>query len=91
MNFRKKIKILFLGLKYLKTYILAQFILFFCYDKTLFVCGKFFKSGRFGSFTATGWTWVVNDYFSCKRFRVNQDIRFFVKVCGEKHVKQNLN
>lgn len=33
-----------------------------------------FKGGRFFSFPAPGWKWVVDDYIGCKRMRCNQNV-----------------
>lgn len=55
-------------------YILAKLILLCNYDKKIFCNSKWFRGGKYGAFTATGWKWVVDDFRSCKRLHTNTHI-----------------
>lgn len=58
--------------KLIPIYLRARFILLFHYDGSLFLGGKWFRGGKYGSFTASGWKWIIDDYRSCKRLRCNK-------------------
>ncbi len=68
------LKNMLLGIKLLWIYIVANIILIFNYDKKRFITGKWFEGSKYGRFTAIGWTWVVNDYFSCRKLGVNKHV-----------------
>lgn len=65
----------FLAVSLLATYIHAKFIILFSqYDEALFADSRWFRGGRYGKFTASGWKWVVHDYKMCKAKSVNMDV-----------------
>lgn len=68
-------KKLFIAIDLLITYISAKtIILFSIYDKKILINSKWFKGGRYGSFTASGWKMVVSDFKSCRLKNVNRDV-----------------
>ena len=68
MMIRKGLNVLFL----IYTYIKANWILLFHYDRSFLKGSKYFVGKR--NFTANGWSWVVNDYKMCKIKKVNLDV-----------------
>ena len=55
-------------------YLRAKHIVRIHYNEIYIKNSKYFKGGKYGEFTAPGWTWVINDYYACKNARVSQDI-----------------
>lgn len=64
----------FKALALIITFIHANIIMLFHYDKRLFVGGQWFRGEKYGAFTATGWKWVIDDYKSCRRMHTNTHI-----------------
>lgn len=66
---------IFLAVKLIVNYIHAKLIIRFSqYDEALFVGSRWFKGGRYGEFTASGWEWVVRDYKMCRARNVNMNV-----------------
>ena len=72
----KALKKIPLAISLMWYYIIAQVIICLHYDREKFVSGKWFKGGKWGKFTASGWKWVVNDYFACRKLHVNQNVKW---------------
>lgn len=69
-------------------YIRAQWIIKFNYSLRYFDNSRYAIGGRYGRWTAPIWEWVINDYISCKKARVNRDVPWPVSsqiriVCWE--------
>ena len=62
------------AIKLLAIYFVAKLILLTRYDTARFISGKWFRGGKYGRFTGTGWKWVLDDYFSCGRMKVNKAV-----------------
>lgn len=62
------------GIKLMTIYLRAKLIVKMHYDEKYIKSSRSFCGGKYGSFTASGWRWLINDYVTCKKMRVNRDI-----------------
>lgn len=69
-----KLKKIPMAIKMMWTYRRARRIIRRHYDMAYIADSKYAQGGRHGKWTAPVWEWVVRDYVSCKRMRVNQDV-----------------
>lgn len=80
MKIKRLIRKIKNGFCYLGIYLRAQIILLFFYDKKVIKQSKWFtgggRYGKYGSFTAPGWKWIINSRRTCKKAGVNLEVRW---------------